>query len=54
MPLLRGKSRDIISKNIKELIAAGHQRDQAIAISLDMARKAGAKIPKRYGKKTKV
>ncbi|CEG60953.1 hypothetical protein [Legionella micdadei] len=45
MPLLKGKSKKIISENIKEMIDAGHPRNQAIAASLNQARKSGAKIP---------
>ena len=46
MPLLKGKSKETISANISELVKSGRPRKQAIAISLDKARKAGAKIPK--------
>jgi hypothetical protein len=38
-PLKKGKSKSTVSSNIKELIGAGKPRKQAIAISLDMARK---------------
>ena len=51
MPLKRGKSKATISANIRELIKSGRPRKQAIAISLDTARKSGAKIPKRKKKK---
>lgn len=47
MPLSKGKSKKIISKNISEMVRSGHPRDQAIAASLSQARKAGAKIPKK-------
>ena len=40
MPLLRGKSREIVSHNIKELIASGYPQKQAIAIAM---REAGIK-----------
>ena len=33
MPLEKGKSQEAIHKNIKELIAAGHPKDQAVAIA---------------------
>ena len=50
MPLLSGKEN--VGKNIKELIASGHSRDQAIAIALDVARKSGVRIkPKGRHKK---
>ena len=51
MPLLRG--RENIGRNIKEMIAAGHPKDQAVAAALDMARKGGAKIAKRRGRNIK-
>jgi len=50
MPLSKGKSKKIISSNIKEMEASGHSKDQSIAASLNIARKSGAKIP-RKGKK---
>ena len=39
MPLKRGKSDEVVSWNIRELIRAGHDRKQAIAIALSNARK---------------
>lgn len=51
MPLKKGKSRAVISENIKEMIESGHPKKQAVAAALSSARKAGAKIPKRkHGK----
>ncbi len=47
MPLHKGKSKKIISTNISEMVKAGHPQTQAIAASLNQARKSGAKIPKR-------
>lgn len=47
MPLLKGKSKAVIGKNIKEMELAGHPRNQAIAASLNEARKSGAKIKKK-------
>lgn len=47
MPLSKGKSKKIISKNIREMEESGHPRDQAIAASLNQARKSGAKIPRK-------
>ena len=49
-PLRKGKSKAIISANIKMLIAEGRPQKQAIAIALAVARKAGAKIPKKKKK----
>lgn len=39
MPLLDGQGEDVIAHNIAELIAAGHPRDQAVAIAYDHARR---------------
>ena len=47
MPLIKGKSKKVIGKNIKEMEEAGHPRAQSIAASLNEARKSGAKIPKK-------
>lgn len=46
MPLKHGKSKKIIGENIKEMERSGHKPSQAIAASLNEARKSGAKIPK--------
>lgn len=51
MPLHKGKSKKIIGENIKEMEESGHPRKQAIAASLNEARKSGAKIPKKGKKK---
>lgn len=51
MPLKKGTSRDTIGKNIKEMEESGHPRRQAIAASLNEARKSGAKIPKKKKQK---
>jgi len=40
MPLQKGKSKKVISKNIKTEIKAGRQRKQAIAIALSKAGKS--------------
>lgn len=50
MPLEKGKSRKVIGGNIKEMENAGYPKIQAIAASLNEARKSGAKIPVK-GKK---
>jgi len=49
MPLKKGKSKKIISSNIRELEHAGKGRShkQNIAIAISEARKSGAKIPKK-------
>lgn len=46
MPLVKGKSKKAISTNIRREVAAGRPQKQAVAIALNTARKAGAKIPK--------
>lgn len=51
MPLKKGSSRKVIGSNIKEMEASGHPRAQAIAASLNEARKSGAKIAKKKAKK---
>ena len=52
MPLKKGTSKSVISRNIKEMKKAGHPQEQAVAASLNQARKSGGKIPKA-GKKGK-
>ena len=47
MPLLKGKNRAAIGKNIETEMAHGEPRKQAIAIALDVARRSGANIPKK-------
>jgi hypothetical protein len=53
MPLKKGTSKKTIGKNIKEMEASGHPKNQAIAASLNEARKSGAKIPKKKKKPAK-
>lgn len=50
MPLDKGKSKKAISRNIETEMHAGKPQKQAVAIALNVARKAGAKIPKKKGK----
>ena len=47
MPLKEGKSKEVISENIREMVHSGHPQKQAVAAALDQARKSGAKIPKK-------
>ena len=51
MPLIKSKSKKAIGENIKREEEAGKGKSQAIAIALNTARKAGAKIPMKKGKK---
>jgi hypothetical protein len=50
MPLDKSGSKKSIGRNIKTEEKAGKKPSQAIAIALNVARKSGAKIP-RKGKK---
>lgn len=47
MPLIKSGSKKAISKNIGKEIASGKPKKQAVAIALNVARKASAKIPYR-------
>lgn len=48
MPLAKGCSNKVRSKNIRELMQSGRPLQQAIAISISHAKKNGCKIkPKR-------
>jgi len=51
MPLEKGKSKKVIGHNIKEMEISGYPKKQAIAASLETARKSGARIPKKGKKK---
>jgi hypothetical protein len=53
MPLQKGKSQQVISGNIREMVASGYPQKQAVAASLNQARKSGASIPKGSKKKMK-
>jgi hypothetical protein len=39
MPLLPGKSREVVSNNIRELISSGYPQKQSVAIALSKSRK---------------
>jgi hypothetical protein len=47
MPLVKSASKKAIGENIKREEKAGKKPKQAVAIALDVARKAGAKIPRK-------
>jgi hypothetical protein len=40
MPLIKSKSKKVVSSNIKEEIKAGKPQKQAVAIALDVQRRA--------------
>jgi len=43
MPLKRGKSKKVVSKNIRELRHSGYPQKQAVAIALSQKRKSARK-----------
>ena len=47
MPLKKGKSKKVISDNIRTERNAGKKQSQAVAIALNTARKSGAKTKKK-------
>jgi hypothetical protein len=47
MPLAKGKSKSVIQSNIRTEMHARKPQKQAVAIALSVARKTGAKIPKK-------
>lgn len=54
MPLVKGSSRKAVSANIRTEMAHGKPQKQAVAIALDVARRAGGHVPahaKSHGKK---
>ncbi len=51
MPLVKSKSKKAVSENIKREMEAGKPQKQAIAIALDVQRRAGGKNkPPKKGK----
>lgn len=53
MPLKKGKSQKVISQNIREMVRAGHPRDQAVAAAMDKAGKSKRKHSKARHKVTR-
>jgi len=51
MPLLRGKSRKTLSKNVSELVRSGRPQKQAVAIAFSKARESGLSAQVRGFKK---
>ncbi len=43
MPLHKGKSKKVVSQNIKEMMASGYPQKQAVAAALSTARKSRKK-----------
>ncbi len=51
MPLIKSKSKKAVSTNIMREIKAGRPKKQAIAIALNVKRKAGGLPPKKKGQR---
>jgi hypothetical protein len=47
MPLVKGKSKQAIAKNIARLEVEGRPHKQAVAIALDVARRSGGNMAKK-------
>lgn len=53
MPLTKGKSPAVVSKNIKEMVAAGHPQKQAVAAAMREKDESGKKRAKKSRAKSK-
>lgn len=51
MPLVKSKSKKAVSTNIRREMAAGKPQKQAVAIALDVQRRAGGGKRKKKSKK---
>lgn len=51
MPLQKGTSQAVVSKNISEMIKSGHPRDQAVAAAMDMKRRSMHQTMMRHKRK---
>lgn len=51
MPLIKSASKKARQKNIKEMIASGHEPKQAVAAAYSVQRKAEGKARKKKAKK---
>jgi hypothetical protein len=47
MPLIKSASKKNIGRNIETEMKSGKPKKQSIAIAINVAREAGAKIPKK-------
>lgn len=56
MPLVKSKSKKAVGENIKREMAAGKPQKQAVAIALDVQRRAGKShhLTKRAAKKARL
>lgn len=50
MPLKKGSSKKVVSENVREMMDAGHPKEQAVAASMQNARKYANKVLKKYSK----
>ena len=50
MPLIRGTSPNVVSRNIKEMVKGGHPQKQAVAAALSMKKKSAKKSTKKKSK----
>ena len=50
MPLKKSKSKEAVKENIKREMVSGRPQKQAVAIALDVQRKAGGKVPAKKKK----